>query len=124
MKDNFQQYAEVLDSLKQRIKRARQKASLLVNTELLYTYWELGNTLLEQKKSAGWGQKIIANLAMDLKLEFPDMKGLSQRNLIYMQTFAGAWPHFPFAQAPLAQNQNVDNQLSTITQATLAQLPW
>lgn len=124
MENNYEQYVEVLDYLKEKIKIARQKAALSVNAELLSTYWEIGNTLLEQRKLAGWGKKTIANLAKDLKMEFPEMKGLSHRNLVYMQTFAGSWPHFPSTQAAHAQLQSVDNHLNAFTQAPLAQLPW
>src|SRR5688572_7841971 len=66
-------------------------------------YWEIDNTIVQQQKKEGWGKKIIERLAKDLKLEFPEMTGLSERNLMYMQQFAGVWPHFPFTQAPLAK---------------------
>lgn len=34
----------------------------------------------------------MGRLADDLRAEFPDMKGLSHRNLFYMRGFAAAWP--------------------------------
>jgi DUF1016 N-terminal domain len=34
---------------------------------------------------------------------FPDMTGLSPRNLKYMRAFAAAWPDEPIVQGPLAQ---------------------
>jgi predicted nuclease of restriction endonuclease-like (RecB) superfamily len=96
-------YRSILADLKKKIKLARQRAVIVVNTELLMVYWEIGNTIMQQQKKEGWGKKIIERLAKDLKLEFPEMTGLSERNLMYMQQFAGVWPHFPFTQAPLAK---------------------
>ena len=40
---------------------------------------------------------------MDLKIEFPDIKGFSVRNLKYMRKFAEEYPDFKFVQEPLAQ---------------------
>ena len=34
----------------------------------------------------------MTRLADDLRAEFPEMKGLSRSNLIYMRGFAAAWP--------------------------------
>src|SRR5689334_13998268 len=91
-------YQLVLKQLEERITGSRYKVTQVANTELLATYWEIGRTLLEQKEKAGWGKKIIGKLANDLKAKFPNMRGLSQRNLEYMQTFASTWPFFPFPQ--------------------------
>jgi predicted nuclease of restriction endonuclease-like (RecB) superfamily len=46
---------------------------------------------------------VIDRLSHDLRRAFPDMGGLSPRNLQYMRTFAGAWSEREIAQAPLAQ---------------------
>ncbi|WP_210795966.1 DUF1016 N-terminal domain-containing protein [Pseudoalteromonas ostreae] len=36
----------------------------------------------------------LKSFAKDLKAEFPDMKGLSRSNLMYMRSFAIKWPYF------------------------------
>ena len=46
---------------------------------------------------------MIDRLATDLKRDFPDMKGLSPRDLKYMRAFAETWPAGLFVQAVLAQ---------------------
>ena len=46
---------------------------------------------------------MIDRLAADLKRSFPDMKGISPRNLKYMRAFAEAWPEEPIVQGVLAQ---------------------
>jgi predicted nuclease of restriction endonuclease-like (RecB) superfamily len=58
---------------------------------------------LQQQSEEGWGAKIIDRLSSDLKEAFPDMKGLSVRNLKYMRAFAGFYPDGEFVQGTLAQ---------------------
>ena len=115
-------YPDILASLKQRIRLARQRAAIVVNTELLSVYWEIGNIISQQQKVKGWGKKIKSRLAKDLKSEFPDLRGLSERNLEYMQAFASAWPQFPIPQVPLAELQITHNQSDSIWQVPLAKL--
>lgn len=83
-------YQVVINELKQKIRAARQQAALAVNAQLLGIYWEIGRTILEQQQKEGWGSKIIDRLAIDLKTEFPDMRGFSVRNIKCMQAFAEA----------------------------------
>ena len=84
-------YAAWLFSLKEQIRTSRVKASLAVNKELVLLYWRIGKEILERQTAQGWGTKVIEQLAKDLKSEFPDMKGLSRTNLLYMRAFANAW---------------------------------
>ena len=44
-----------------------------------------------------WGSKVVGRLAADLRAEFPGMKSLSPRNLIYLASFARAWPELAIA---------------------------
>lgn len=113
-------YGQILQNLKEKIRQARLRASVVLNTQLLQVYWEIGQTILEQQKELGWGAKIIDRLAADLKIEFEDMKGLSARNLKYMRAFAEAYPQF--MQPLVAQVQNPDNQFTEIVQVEPAQL--
>ncbi len=103
-------YIDILAELKTKIKQAKTRAALSVNAELLKVYWEIGKIILEQQKTDGWGTKIIDKLSKDLKSEFPDMQGLSLRNIKYMRAFAEAYPNFLIVQAPSAQLENSDNQ--------------
>jgi predicted nuclease of restriction endonuclease-like (RecB) superfamily len=85
-------YAALLDSLKDRIRSARLRAALAVNQELIFLYWQIGRDLLQRQKAEGWGSKVVARLAQDLKREFPDVTGFSRTNLMYMRAFADAYP--------------------------------
>jgi hypothetical protein len=119
-------YQHLLSELKEKIRIARVKAISTVNAQLLAVYWEIGRIILEQQQSEGWGTKIIDRLAADLKIEFPDSKGFSVRNLKYMRTFAEAYPDFikiPVS-SPEPGKRKAGNGKTAIVQAPLAQLSW
>jgi len=91
-------YAVFLRSLKDQIRQAQIKAALAVNSELILLYWQIGQEILERQQQEGWGAKVIERLAKDLKQEFPDMKGFSRTNLMYMRAFAEAYPEVEIIQ--------------------------
>lgn len=97
------EYEALLRDLKKRVHEARLRAGLAVNRELVLLYWKIGHSILERQSKEGWGAKIIDLLSRDLRLEFPDMKGFSPRNLKYMRAFAEAYPDQSFVQEALAQ---------------------
>ncbi len=96
-------YADWLADLKGRIHTAQQRATLVVNRELLLLYWQIGRDILARQAEQGWGTKVIDRLAQDLRIAFPDMKGFSPRNLKYMRAFADAWPDGEFVQQAVAR---------------------
>jgi predicted nuclease of restriction endonuclease-like (RecB) superfamily len=99
-------YADWLIELKSRIHNAQQRATLAVNRELVYLYWQMGRDILQRQVAQGWGSKVIERLAQDLRAAFPEMKGFSRANLMYMRSFAQAWPD------------------EAIVQQAVGQLPW
>ena len=96
-------YPALLTRLRELIRASRVKAALAVNSELVLLYWRIGNDILDQQTQQGWGAKIVDQLAADLRHEFPEMTGLSPRNLKYMRAFATAWPDEPIVQQLVAQ---------------------
>lgn len=117
-------YLSILKSLKTRIRLANLKVAIAVNAELLELYWEIGYAISQQQQQEGWGTKVIEKLARDLKMEFPDFKGLSIRNLWYMKKFAEEWPREPILQPVVAELQSADKQLFKFMQPLVAQIPW
>lgn len=96
-------YAKALAELKQRIRKTRLTTIVTANTAMVRLYWHVGNVIHANQGRAGWGAKVIDRLSYDLRKTFPDMAGLSSRNLHYMRAFAGAWSEREIVQAPLAQ---------------------
>ncbi|MDB4223358.1 PDDEXK nuclease domain-containing protein [Granulosicoccus sp.] len=95
-------YPALLSDLKLRISSARLQAALSVNRELVVLYWTIGQDILSKQDAEGWGTKVIERLATDLRQAFPEMRGLSARNLKYMRSFAEAWPDGEFVQQVVA----------------------
>lgn len=98
-----ERYAALLEDLKTRIATARVKAALAVNSELTQLYWGIGREILGRQDRDGWGSKVIDQLASDLSRAFPDVTGLSARNLKYMRAFAAAWPDEAIVQQAVAR---------------------
>jgi predicted nuclease of restriction endonuclease-like (RecB) superfamily len=96
-------YADWLAELKTRIHSAQQRATLAVNRELIQLYWQIGRDILARQAAQGWGAKVIERLAQDLRTAFPDMKGFSRANLMYMRAFAEAWPEAEIVQQAVGQ---------------------
>ncbi len=99
-------YATLLASIEERIQAAQIRAALAVNRELVLLYWGIGKEIVARQHQQGWGKNIIQLLARDLKTQFPEMRGLSPRNLGYMKAFAETWPN------------------EAILQQLVAKLPW
>ena len=96
-------YAAWLGLLKQRIAGARQRAVLAANAEQIRLYHDIGREILERQDRQGWGAKVIDRLSSDLRDAFPDMRGLSSRNLKYMAFFAKTCPDLQIGQQSAAQ---------------------
>jgi hypothetical protein len=67
----------------------------LWNPEL---YWSFGRLIASHQKRHGWKGGVLKLLSEDLSASFPDVTGLSYRNLQYMRAFAAAWPKGPSAE--------------------------
>jgi predicted nuclease of restriction endonuclease-like (RecB) superfamily len=103
-------YTDWLADIKSRVSAARQRAVLAANAELMRLYWQIGRDILERQASQGWGSKVIDRLASDLREAFPEMKGFSRANLMYMRAFAEAWSEAEIVQQAVGQlpwGQNV-----------------
>ena len=86
---NDSEYFKALNDIKIAIKNAQYCAVLGMNREQMNLYWNIGNAIVDNVR---YGNRFIDNLARDIKLEFPDAKGYSARNLRYMKKFAELVP--------------------------------
>ncbi|MDP3103981.1 MAG: PDDEXK nuclease domain-containing protein [Candidatus Methanoperedens sp.] len=80
-------YLELLADIKQRIRSAQYEALKAVNKELIALYWDIGKSIVQKQKQAGWGKSVVEKLAGDLQAEFPGIKSFSTSNLWYMAQF-------------------------------------
>ncbi|MFK7973696.1 MAG: YhcG family protein [Rickettsiaceae bacterium] len=96
-------YLELIQNLKKEITSSRIRAHLTVNKEMIGLYWRIGRSILYRQEKQGWGSKVIESISKDLRGEFPEMKGLSARNLKYMQRFAREFNDYAIVQQAAAQ---------------------
>ena len=102
------------------------------NADMLFHYWKVGHFILYLQRKEGWGSKVIDNLSKAIRSKYPDKKGYSTRNLIYMCQFAKAYPMEILLEMGKVEKQlnspSVDNvlqltnELNQFTQEPLAQL--
>ncbi len=85
-------YAQVLGEIKRRIGEGRLRVTMAANSAMVMLYRDIGRLILERQESEGWGAKVIDRLSADLREAYPDMGGLSPRNLLFMRSFAAAYP--------------------------------
>jgi len=96
-------YGELLADLKSRIQAAQVRAAAAVNREIVGLYWQIGRAITERQARDGWGARVVERLAADLRGEFPQMRGLSRTNLLYMRAFADAYPEEGIVQQLVGQ---------------------
>jgi len=80
-------FKQWLVDLKSRIRQSQIKAMIKVNEEMLRLYWDLGHDIVVRQMDAVWGSGFFKQLSKELKSEFPDMQGFSERNLYHMKQF-------------------------------------
>ena len=95
---NTKEYLNIVNSVKQEILLAQQRVINGANRELVGLYWKVGKTINCQKT---WGDKFIANMARDIRIAFPELRGFSVRNLKYMTKFAKTYADSPIVQQVL-----------------------
>ena len=97
---NKSDYISVANDIKAQIRAAQRRVLLTANSELFTLYWNIGKVINE---NSAWGNKFVENLARDIKLDFPDAKGYSVRNLKYMAKFSKTFTDFEIVQTLSAQ---------------------
>lgn len=97
-------FQEITDNIKNEISRTQLEIMINANTKLVNLYFYIGKTLEE---NSSWGSKFIDNVAIELKMSFPNLKGFSVRNLKYMKLFYNEY-------------KEEDNEFVQL----VAQIPW
>lgn len=99
-------YADVLGNIKRRIQTERLRVTMAANSAMVVLYWDIGRLILDRQEHEGWGTKVIDRLSADLRDAYPEMRGLSPRNLLFMRSFAAVYSE------------------SQIVKQLVSQLPW
>lgn len=97
------EYIKFLNEIKSRIVSARIQAIRSVSKELIKLYWDIGKGIVERQQKYKWGDNIVEALARDLKEEFPQTHGFSERNLWNMRRFYEEYKNKPFLQQAVAE---------------------
>jgi predicted nuclease of restriction endonuclease-like (RecB) superfamily len=97
------EYKIWISDLKLKIRSTQIKAAVSVNAVLIQFYWELGKKIAEKQTQTSWGDKLLEQISIDLKDEFPEMKGFSVRNLKYCRLFYNFYKDFQIGQQLVAQ---------------------
>ena len=128
-----QTYATLLRHIKQRVAQAQRRAIYSANEEMLRMYWDIGEMLISNQIADGWGKKTLERLSVDMKNEFPEIKGFSVRNMHCMMQFYEEYnkeltlPKYQspkIVQSAIAQlNKNTEIDEYPIVQSSIAQLP-
>jgi len=125
-------YSKFIKDIKERIQSSQIKAALSVNKELILLYWYMGQKIVEKQAKAVWGDGFLLEMSKDLMESFPDIKGLSLRNLKYIRQWYLFWqqPVSKSMQEPKTKQPvsfleaSQQNAIGQQLVAQLAQIPW
>lgn len=70
-----------------RIETAKNRAFSKVNEELIMLYWDIGHMISYKLANSEWGNKVVDDLAVFIKDNYPEIKGFTRRNLYRMKQF-------------------------------------
>lgn len=74
----------VINIIKKDIRNTQIKTILQTNSNLIMLYLRTGKIIFENSR---YGNSFIKNIATEIKIEFPDIEGFSERNLRSMKLF-------------------------------------
>lgn len=77
-------FKTIVNEIKNQITNTQVEIFQNANISLLNLYYRLGKIINENSE---WGNKFIDELAVELKISFPNIKGFSIRNLKYMKKY-------------------------------------
>ena len=80
-------YIDFIKELKQKIRTAKNRATLSVNIAMIELYFDIGKEIVTKQESLGWGKSVVEQMAKDLQMEFGKRSGYSSANLWRMRIF-------------------------------------
>lgn len=123
LKLNNKEYRTWIVELKTKIHSAQNKVAYTINSQLLELYWQIGKDILEKQQVTKWGSSFIEQIAVELKHEFPDIKGFSRRNLYAIRQwysfYSAKYKFVPqhVAQIPWGHNRLIISKVKDLDEA-------
>lgn len=96
-----------INDIKNEIKTTQIRTMHQVNSNLIMMYFRIGKILNDNSK---YGNSFIKNVAHSIKIEYPNIKGFSERNLKRMKRFYNEYKEYenvPQAVASLPWGHNI-----------------
>lgn len=94
------EFKVIISDIKNEIKNTQTKILYHANNELIMLYFRIGKILNDNSR---YGNSFIENIAKTIKLEYPNIKGFSSRNLKYMKKFYNEYKNDEKVQRIVAQ---------------------
>ncbi|MEM7793601.1 MAG: DUF1016 N-terminal domain-containing protein [Cyanobacteria bacterium P01_C01_bin.118] len=95
-------YQQLLGQIARVYSQGNTRAVQAVNTQLLETYWQIGQYIVEFEQGGAarsdYGQQLLKTLSQDLKASLG--RGFSRSNLVYMRLL---YLRYPIGQKPSDQ---------------------
>jgi predicted nuclease of restriction endonuclease-like (RecB) superfamily len=106
-------YNKLVDEIRQLVNQAKHQIVYNINTELLYTYWQIGRLIVVKEQAKQYDElsirQLLISLSKDLTRELG--KGFSRSQLTYMRLFYLHFQTFPektmFGETLSHQDKNV-----------------
>ncbi len=117
------EFYEWINQLKSKIRTVQTKVALTLNSQLIELYWEIGKDISNRQKQTNWGSKFIEQTAIELRSEFPQIKGFSRRNLYairqWYRFYSAKYEFVPrsVAQIPWGHNRLIINKIKDVDEA-------
>jgi len=113
------QYNKMLREIIEEVKMTRVVIANRLSSSVTQLYWNIGKRLATEKLKKGYGGKVVEQLSVDLKGEFPDTEGFSPRSLWDMKRF---YEFYTESNEILPQTVAVSD--NNILPQPVAVLPW
>ena len=120
-------YVKWLKQIKAQYRSSQAKAAVRVNDAMMEFYWILGHDIVDLKAEAKWGDGVIKQLSLDMKDEFPDVRGFSTRNLWYVKQWYKFYSEnlskLPQLVAEFVPNEKLPQAVAELTSKLKLQQP-
>jgi len=112
-------YEVMLREIILEVKMTRIVIANRLSASVTQLYWNIGKRLSAEKFEKGYGGKVVEQLSVDLRIEFPDIEGFSPRSLWDMKRLYDFYTEDDnILPQPVAVSDN------NILPQVVAELPW